>query len=275
MTSTNIHPTAIVGKHAELDTGVTIGPYAIIGENVKIGKNTCVHSHALIQGYTTIGESNQIFSFAAVGNPPQDLKYKGEKTTLEIGDQNIIREYVTMQPGTVQGGSKTVVGNENLFMNYVHIAHDCLIGNQNVLANGTQLAGHVTIQNMAILGGLCAVHQFVIIGDMSMVAGGCMLKLDLPPYCIADGFKSGLRGLNIIALQRRNISAEVRAAIKNAYKVIFLDNNPTVEEAIAQIAQNDLSYPEIQNFISFIRNSKRGVTRPIFSNKNGDTGDDA
>lgn len=268
-----IHHTAIIDKHAELDTGVTVGPYAIIGEHVKIGKNTHVHSHALIQGHTTIGEDNQIFSFASIGNPPQDLKYKGEKTTLEIGNKNIIREYVTMQPGTVQGGGKTIVGNENLFMAYVHVAHDCIVGNQNVLANGTQLAGHVTVQNMTVLGGLSAVHQFVVVGDMGMISGASMLKQDLPPYCMADGFRAYLRGLNSVALQRRNVSPEARAAIKNAYKVIFMDNHPTIDDAIAHLAKEDLNHSEIQNFISFIRNSKRGVIRPI-SAKNGDIGDE-
>ena len=271
---TLIHSTAIIEKGAELDTSVTVGPYAVIGEHVKIGKNTHVHSHALIQGYTTLGEDNQIFSFASVGNPPQDLKYKGEKTTLEIGNKNIIREYVTMQPGTVQGGGKTTVGNENLFMAYVHIAHDCIVGNQNVFANGATLAGHVTVQNKAVLGGLVAVHQFVVVGDMGMISGGSMLKLDLPPYCVADGFRASLRGLNIIALQRRDVVPEVRNAIKNVYKIIFMDNHPTIEDAITQISHEDLTYPEIQSFISFIRNSKRGVIRPISSTKNGELGDE-
>lgn len=273
MASGLIHPTAIIDKGAELDTSVTVGPYAIIGKNVKIGKNTSIHSHALLQGYTTIGEDNQIFSFASIGNPPQDLKYKGEKTTLEIGNKNIIREYVTMQPGTIQGGSKTIVGDENLFMSYVHVAHDCIIGNQNVLANGTQLAGHVTVQNMAILGGLVAVHQFVVVGDMGMISGGSMLKQDLPPYCMADGFRAGLRGLNSVALQRRNVSPAARNAIKNAYKTIFLDNHPTIEDAVTHIPPEDLNYIEIQTFISFIRNSKRGVIRPLSLSRNSELND--
>ncbi|MES2614578.1 MAG: acyl-ACP--UDP-N-acetylglucosamine O-acyltransferase [Bdellovibrionota bacterium] len=274
MASVNIHPTALVAEGAELDEGVVVGPYSVIGKHVKVGKNTIIHSHALLQGHTILGEENQIFSFSSVGNPPQDLKYKGEKTLLEIGNKNTIREYVTMQPGTIQGGGKTVIGNENLFMAYVHVAHDCIIGSQNVLANGVQLAGHVTIQNMAILGGLAAVHQFVVVGNMSMLSGGTMLKQDLPPYCIADGFRSSLRGLNIVALQRRNVSPEARTAIKNMYKIIFLDNHPTVETAISQIPQEDLNHSEIQNFISFIRNSKRGVTRPQSSLKNGELSDE-
>ncbi len=273
MSSVDIHPTAVIDKGAELDTGVTVGAYAVIGKDVKIGKNSIIHPHALIKGCTTVGEESQIFSFAAVGNPPQDLKYKGENTTLEIGKKNIIREYVTLQPGTIQGGGKTIIGDENLFMAYVHVAHDCIIGNQNVLANGTQLAGHVTIQNMAITGGLSAIHQFVVVGNMGMIAGGTMLKQDLPPYCIADGFRARLRGLNIVALQRRNIPQVNRNALKNVYKIMFINNNSTVDDAIAKITSSDLNYPEVQILITFIKNSKRGVTRPSV-NKNGDNGDE-
>jgi UDP-N-acetylglucosamine acyltransferase len=179
-----------------------------------------------------------------------------------------------MQPGTVTGGGKTIVGDENLLMAYVHVAHDCLIGNHNVLANGTQLAGHVTIQNMAVLGGLSAVHQFTMIGDMAIISGGARVKKDTPPYCVVDGFQAVLRGLNTIALQRRNVSLEARVAIKNAYKIIFLDGHATIQEAIAQISMQDLSYFEVQNFVTFIQNSKRGVLRPLSSSKNGELGDE-
>jgi UDP-N-acetylglucosamine acyltransferase len=263
--TTNIHPTAIIDKAAQLDPSVTVGPYAIIGPNVKIGKNTKVHAHALIDGYTTIGEENEIYSFAAVGNPPQDLKYKGEPTTLEIGNKNIIREYVTMQPGTVQGGGKTVIGNGNLFMAYSHVAHDCIVGNSNVLANGTQLAGHVTIHNMAVLGGLVAVHQFSVIGDMVMVAGGSIIRKDVPPYCVADGFRASLRGLNTVALYRRNLPPNVRAAIKSVYKIVFMDQHPTIEIALSHIPKELMELKEIQYFTAFILESKRGVSRPISS----------
>ena len=262
---TLIHPTALIHNKAELDSSVTVGPYAIIGENVKVGKNTKIHSHALLQGHTTIGEENEIYSFAAVGNPPQDLKYKGEKTTLEIGNKNIIREYVTMQPGTVQGGGKTIVGHENLLMAYTHIAHDCVVGNLNVLANGTQLAGHVTIHNMVVLGGLVAVHQFVVVGDMCMASGGSIIRKDIPPFCMADGFRAGLRGLNTVALYRRNVAPNVRSAIKNAYKIIFMENFPTIEDALRHIPEEDMKHSEIKYFTSFIRDSKRGVTRPLAS----------
>ncbi len=179
-----------------------------------------------------------------------------------------------MQPGTVQGGGKTTVGNNNLFMAYVHVAHDCIVGDQNVLANCAQLAGHVTIQNMTVLGGVCAVHQFVVVGDMAMVAGGSMLKQDLPPFCMADGFRAGLRGLNSIALQRRNISAQARVAIKNVYKIIFSDNHPTIQDAIKHVDPSDASYAEVQKFINFIRDSKRGVIRPLSAMRSGEYADE-
>lgn len=261
-TSVQIHPTAIVEKGAELDVNVQIGPYAIIGKDVKIGKNTHVHAHALVTGHTTIGEENQIFSFASIGNPPQDLKYKGEPTVLEIGNKNAIRECVTLQPGTVQGGGKTCIGNENLLMAYSHVAHDCMIGNSNVIANGVQLAGHVTIDNMVTLGGLTAVHQFVHIGDMVMTGGGSMVILDIPPYCIAEGNRASLRGLNLIAMQRRHVSSEARDMIKKVYKVIFLETHPTVDLALAKISDDALAYPEVKKFIEFIQLSKRGIARP-------------
>lgn len=255
-----LHPTAVVEKGAELDSGVTIGPYAIIGSNVKIAKNTVIHSHAVIQGHTTIGEGNQIFSFAAIGNPPQDLKYKGEPTTLEIGHRNIIRECTTLQLGTVQGGGRTVIGNENLLMAYVHVAHDCVVGNQNVIANGTQLAGHVTIHNMAVIAGLTAIHQFVHVGDLAMTGGGSMVVQDIPPFCIAEGNRANLRGLNVIGMQRRGMDAAVRDAVKKAYKIIF--SSPTLDAALEQIDNALLKHPQVEKFVHFIKNSTRGVARP-------------
>ncbi|RDB35267.1 acyl-ACP--UDP-N-acetylglucosamine O-acyltransferase [Spirobacillus cienkowskii] len=258
--SVKIHPTAIIEDGAEIDTGVTIGPYAIIGKHVRIAKNTQIHAHSLITGHTHIGEENQIYSYASVGNTPQDLKYKGEPTQLIIGDRNIIREFTTLQPGTVQGGGKTTIGNENLFMAYTHIAHDCFVGNQNILANGTQLAGHVTIHNMTVIGGLSAVHQFVHIGDMAMLAGGTLAHKDIPPYCMSEGrFNSlALRGLNFEGLRRRNISLDTRNALKEAYKRIFLKSTITIDDVFNSISHL-MHIPEIDNFVNFIKNSKRGV----------------
>ncbi|APJ04831.1 acyl-ACP--UDP-N-acetylglucosamine O-acyltransferase [Silvanigrella aquatica] len=261
LSSVQIHPTAIIEQGAEIDVGVEIGAYVIIGKHVKIGKNTRIHAHALINGHTFIGEENEVYSYAAVGNPPQDLKYKGEPTVLEIGTRNIIREFTTLQPGTVQGGGKTTIGNENLFMAYTHVAHDCTVGNQNILANGVQLAGHVTIHNMTVLGGLSAVHQFVHIGDMAMLAGGSLTVKDIPPYCMSEGGRAILRGLNMEGMRRRNISTEVRNAIKNAYKIFFYQGHPTTEAALEAIGSL-MSFPEVEKFAHFIRDSKRGVAHP-------------
>jgi UDP-N-acetylglucosamine acyltransferase len=264
--SVQIHPTAIIEQGAEIDTGVSIGPYAIIGKNVKIGKNTQIHSHALITGHTFIGEETKVFSFASVGNPPQDLKYKGEPTLLEIGNKNIIREYTTLQPGTIQGGGITTIGNENLFMAYTHVAHDCTVGSQNVLANGVQLAGHVTIHNMTVLGGLSAVHQFVHIGDMAMLAGGSLTVKDIPPYCMSEGGRAVLRGLNMEGMRRRNISTEARNALKAAYKTFFFKGHPTIENALNSISHL-MSFPEVEKFANFIKSSKRGIAPPQVFNK--------
>ncbi len=264
--SVNIHPTAIIEQGAEIDTGVTIGPYAIIGKNVNIGKNTKIHSHALITGHTYLGEENEIFSFASIGNKPQDLKYKNEPTLLIIGNKNIVREYVTLQPGTVQGGGKTTIGNENLFMAYSHVAHDCSVGNQNVFANGVQLAGHVTIHNMTVIGGLCAVHQFVHIGDMAMLAGGSLTVKDIPPYCMSEGGRAILRGLNMEGMRRRNVSVEARNAVKTAYKTFFLKGHPTIEEALNSISHL-MNFPEVEKFANFIKNSKRGIAHPNVTGK--------
>ncbi|KAB8028463.1 acyl-ACP--UDP-N-acetylglucosamine O-acyltransferase [Fluviispira multicolorata] len=259
--STQIHPTAIIEDGAELDSGVIIGPYATIGKNVKIGKGTEVHGHALVTGHTTIGEYNTIFSYASVGNIPQDLKYKGEPTQLIVGNKNIIREFTTLQTGTIQGGGKTEIGDENLFMNYVHVAHDCLIGNQNIFANVVQLAGHVTIHNKVTIGGICAVHQYVHIGDMAMLAAGSVTVKDVPPYCMAEGGRAILRGLNMEGLRRRNVSSEARNALKAAYKVFFYHGHPTIEESIASLSEL-IHFQEVKKFADFIRNSKRGVAHP-------------
>ncbi len=261
--SVKIHPTAVVNEGAELDEGVEIGPYAIIGSNVKLGKSTKVHGHALVTGHTTMGPENEVFSYASVGNTPQDLKYKGEPTTLEVGAKNVFREFVTVQPGTVTGIGTTKIGNGNLIMAYVHIAHDCILGNQNVLTNLTQLSGHVTVGNNVVFGGVTAVHQHTTIGDRAMTAGGTIFSLDLPPYCVAMGYRGGLRGLNIVGLQRAGVNSATRAAIKEAYKIVFLENHGTIQSALANVPERLLEINEVKSFIDFIRNSKQGVMRPF------------
>lgn len=261
-----VHSTAILDPKAELDSGVEIGAYAIIGPHVKIGKNTKIHHHALILGHTTLGSENEVYSFASVGNVPQDLKYKGEPTTLEIGNNNIIREYVTMQPGTAAGISTTKVGNGNLFMAYVHVAHDCVIGNSNIFANLTQLSGHVCVGNYVVFGGLSAVHQFTRIGDYVMTGGAALIGLDVPPFCVAEGNRGGfrgLRGLNTVGLQRAGLNSEIRTAIKTAYKIVFLDRHATLREAFDKFPKEIITIPQIKLFQEFILDSKRGVMRPM------------
>ena len=183
----SIHSTAIVSRSAEIAKDVQVGPYSVIGPNVKIDSGTWVGAHVVVEGHTTIGKNNRLFQFASVGSAPQDLKYKGEPTLLIIGNSNIIREYVTIQPGTIQANGKTVVGDGNLFMASSHVGHDSIVGNGNVFANNVALAGHVTIQNKVIIGGMVGIHQFCTIGDHAMLSGGSMVVKDIPPYCIAQG----------------------------------------------------------------------------------------
>lgn len=262
-TETFIHPTAIVEKGAELGVGVHIGPYAIVGPHVKLGDGCWVQSHALISGHTSMGEKNEIFAFASVGNVPQDLKHKGEITTLEIGRENKIREYCTLQPGTVNGGGKTVIGDGNLLMAYTHVAHDCFLGNKNIMANGAQLAGHVTIHNEAIVSSLAGVHQFCRIGDNSLIAAGAMVAQDVPPFVLVQGDRATVRGLNVVGLKRKGFTAEKLRALKNAYRIMFLTGAPTVDGALEECRkQGLLEHSEIVSFVEFIKSSKRGVSRP-------------
>ncbi|MDH3444884.1 MAG: acyl-ACP--UDP-N-acetylglucosamine O-acyltransferase, partial [Deltaproteobacteria bacterium] len=198
-----LHATAVVDRKAEIDADVDIGPYCVIGPGVKIGKGTKLKSHVVVEGRTTLGEENVIFPFATVGMIPQDLKYKGEPSELLIGDRNTIREYASLNPGTLGGGMVTRIGNQNLLMMYCHIAHDCILGNGNVIANGATLGGHVIIENYVIVGGLVGIHQFVKIGSGAILGAGSMVSKDVPPFCNATGDRARLRGLNLEGLRRR------------------------------------------------------------------------
>lgn len=255
-----IHPTAIIHEGAQIAEGVEIGPYAIIGEHVSIGSGTTVGPHTVIEGWTEIGRDNRIFQFASIGAPPQDLKYQGEKALLKIGDRNTVREFATLHRGTSDGGGETIIGNDNLFMAYSHVAHDCILGNQVILANGATLAGHVTIDDFAILGGLCAVHQFTRIGAHVMISGGSMVTQDVPPFSIAQGDRAKTVGINQIGLKRRGFSEEAIRCIKQAYKLIFRSGLRT-EEALDQIGAEMKDCPEVEEFSDFIRKSTRGVAR--------------
>lgn len=255
-----IHATAIVHPDAKIAPGVEIGPYAVIGEHVSLGEGTTVGPHAVIEGWTEIGRDNRIFQFASVGAAPQDLKYHGEKSYLRIGDRNMVREFVTLHRGTESGGGETIIGNDNLFMAYSHVAHDCIVGNRVILANGATLAGHVQVDDFAILGGLSAVHQFTRVGAHVMVSGGSMVAQDIPPYTIAQGDRAKTVGLNLVGLKRRGFSEESLRAIKKAYKIIFR-SGLRQEEALQKIAEELSSGPELDLFVDFIKNSQRGVAR--------------
>jgi UDP-N-acetylglucosamine acyltransferase len=255
-----IHATAIVDSHAELDPSVEVGPYAVIGPQVRIGAGTQVGPHAVIEGRTRIGKHNRIFQFAALGAIPQDLKYAGEPTELEIGDENQIREFTTLHIGTTGGGGVTRLGNRNLIMANAHVAHDCQIGNQVVLANGVALAGHVEVRDHAILGGLSAVHQFTRIGEYAFLAGGAMVAMDVPPYCMAQGDRAELTGLNTVGLSRNGFSPEVIGHIKAAYRLLFRCGLQ-MQEALAKVKAEIPLVPEVALLTDFIEASDRGVTR--------------
>ncbi len=258
-----IHPTAIIDGSAILASDVQVGPYAIIGKHVTIGKGTSVGAHTVIGDWTEIGENNQIFHQASVGAPPQDLKYRGEECWTRIGDNNMIREFATIHRGTVTGHAETIIGNNNMFMSYSHVAHDCRIGNGVVMANVATLAGHVTIEDNVILGGLVAVHQFTSIGMNAMIGGGTMVSLDILPYTIATSARrrdTKLRGLNLIGLKRRGFSVETINKMKKAYKTLFMAGLK-LPDALARIKTEITGCPEVDYLVAFIENSKRGICR--------------
>ena len=255
-----IHPTAIIQTGAKLAENVSIGPYTVVGEHVVIGSGTTVASHVVIEGWTEIGCDNQIYQFSSIGAAPQDLKYAGQETYLKIGDRNRFREFTTLNRGTAEGGGLTSVGNDNLFMAYSHVAHDCIVHDHVVLANGATLAGHVEIESAAILGGLTAIHQFCRVGCNSMTSGGSMVSQDIPPYTVAQGDRAKTVGLNLIGLKRRGFSEEAVRGIKKAYRMIFR-SGLRLEEALEKIDAEIEMSPELDHFVSFIKNSQRGIAR--------------
>ncbi len=259
----------MVAPGAELAEGVEIGPFAVIGPEVRIGRGTRVGAHAVIEGRTTIGERNRIFQFAALGAIPQDLKYHGEQTTLVIGDENQIREFTTMHIGTEGGGGVTSVGNRNLFMNFSHVAHDCQIGNRVIFANGATLAGHVIVEDHVIVGGLSAVHQFVRLGESSMLGGGAMVVQDVPPFCVVQGDRAGLVGLNVEGLRRRGFTDEDLRALRAAYRALFR-SGLTVRDAIRKMRDEQTPGAAAERLLLFVESSKRGICR-----LRGEAGDDA
>ncbi len=251
-----IHASAVIEDGAIIGDNVSVGPFAYIGANVKIGDNTTVASHAVIEGHTTIGKGNRIFSHSAVGTIPQDLKFAGEHVELIIGDNNTIREFTLLNPGTEGGGSVTKIGNGNLLMGYVHLGHDVIIGDNCILANGATLAGHVELGNHVVIGGLTPIHQFVHIGDYAMIGGASALSQDIPPFCLAEGNRANLRGLNLTGL-RRAMKREDINALKTAYKELFEEGNPLQE--IAQSIFQSTNSEKVKQLCEFIMASKRGI----------------
>ncbi len=260
MLAPKIHATAIVDATAELDSSVEIGAYSIIGANVKIDAGTRIAGHVMINGPTVIGKNNHIFQYSSLGEAPQDKKYNGEPTSLEIGDNNTIREFCTFNRGTVQDKSITKIGSDNWIMAYVHIAHDCQIGNHTILANNASLAGHVDINDYAILGGFTLIHQFCKIGSHVITAVGSVVFKDIPPYVTAAGYEAKPHGINAEGLKRRGFSSESILQIKRAYKALYR-NGLTLDEAKIELATMQKNTPEIKLLTDFLNISTRGIVR--------------
>lgn len=258
-----IHPTAVIDKEAELDSSVSVGPYAILNGKVRIDAGTAIAGHAVISGPTTIGKNNRISSFATVGADPQDLKYDGEPTILEIGDGNKIREYASIHRGTVQGGGKTVIGDNNLLMSYIHIAHDCIIGNGVIMSNVATMAGHVHVGDCATIGGLVAVHQFGRVGKYSYIGGVSGINLDVPPFVIITGTRNRTRisGINKVGLKRKGFSRDTIGKIDTAYKIIFRSPDLLLKDALILAKREVTDCPAVDELVEFFEKSQRGVVR--------------
>ncbi len=254
-----IHSSAIVASKAKISPSAIVGPYSIIGDKVNIGANTVIGAHCVIEGNTIIGNSCQIFTGAVIGSRPQDLKFKGEDVFLEIGSNNIIREYCTLNPGTGEGG-KTTVGDHNLLMAYSHVAHDCRVGNDCVLANNSTLAGHVTIEDKAVIGGLVAIHQFVRVGMLSIIGGCSKVVQDIPPFSTCDGHPARVYGLNLIGLRRKGVNRESIKQIDQAFKLVF-NSGLSAKHAVEKVEKELAKTAEIKYLVNFIKSSERGLAR--------------
>ncbi len=258
--STLIDPRAVVDPSAVIADDVTIGPFSIIGPDVVIGDATWVGPHVVINGPTTIGRENRIFQFASVGEIPQDRKYAGEPTRLEIGDRNVIREYVSINRGTVQEEGVTRIGSDNWIMAYVHIAHDCMIGDHTIFANNASLAGHVSIADYTILGGFTLVHQFCSIGAYAFSSFGSVISKDVPPYVMVAGNPAKARGLNVEGLKRNGFSGAAQKALRDAYKIIYRSNYK-LDEALSILRSKVEGHDELAILVSFIEKQTRGIVR--------------
>lgn len=261
----NIHPTALVDRKAKLASGVTVGPYCIIGPDVEVGQDTEFGPHCVVDGHTVVGRDNTFYRFCSVGGMPQDKKYAGEPTRLEIGDGNMFREYVTLNTGTVQDVGTTRLGSDNWVMAYVHVAHDCQIGSHTILANGVQMGGHVHVGDWAIVGGLAAVHQFGKIGAHAMVGGSSALHKDVPPYVMGSGNPCVPVGMNVEGLKRRGFSPDAISAVREAYKILYR-RGLSLDEARAQIGEKCAAGADVESalrtLLEFLDTSDRGIIRP-------------
>ena len=258
-----IHPTAVIHPKALLADDVEVGPYSVVGEHVSIGKGTKVSSHVCIDGWTEIGERCELHPFVSVGGPPQHMQYKNEATKVVIGHDNVLREYVTVNRATLQGGGTTTIGDHNFLMAYVHVAHDCHLGDHLILANAASLAGHITIGDHAIIGGLSGIHQYVRIGAYSMVGGCCALGQDLPPFMrAAGGYRARMYGLNSIGLRRHGFSADRISTLKQAYEVLFRSGH-RVAEAVKLARQSFGQHQDVMQVVDFMEGTKRGICRSV------------
>ena len=255
-----IHPTAIVDPGSKIGANVKIGPYSLIGPDVEIGDNTEIGPHVIIKGHTRIGRDNRIFQFCSLGEAPQDKKYAGEPTRLEIGDRNTIREFCTFNLGTVQDAGVTKIGDDNWIMAYVHIAHDCIVGNKTIFANGASLAGHVVVEDWVIFGGFTGIHQFCHIGAHVMTAASTLVLQDVPPYVMAAGNTAQPYGIHVEGLKRRSFSAESITALKRAYRTLY-KSGLLLDEAKAKLAEDAKTQPDVLRMVEFLETSKRGIIR--------------
>ena len=255
-----IHPTAIISKSAKLDSSVEVGPYSVIHDNVMIDSNTVIESHAVIKNHTTIGKNNHIYQFASIGEDPQDLKYKGEDSELIIGDNNIFREYSTVNRGTVTGINKTIIGSNNLFMAYTHVAHDCVIKDHCILSNAASLAGHVTLGKSVSLGGFTLVHQFCDIGDYAFSGLGTVISRDVTPFTLVAGNHAQAYKINSAGLKRKGFSDEVIRSLEKTFKLFVKSksNRSQVNESFKKLG---IDCQEVDYFIDFVNSSERGITR--------------
>ncbi len=255
--TTAVHPTALVSPDAELAEDVTVGPYAVVGPEVRLGRGTSVGAHAHLQGPATLGEENRIFPFAVVGFDPQDLKYRGERTRLAVGSRNVFREFCTIHRGTIGGRGETIIGDENLFMAYSHVAHDCRIGSRSVLANYVGLAGHIDVGDCAFLGAYVGCHQFIRVGNHAYVGAFTVIRQDVLPYCKTDGVEAKTYGINTIGLKRRGFTPERLEALEKAYRILVRSKLNT-SQALERIEAELAGHEDIEYLVQFIREGQRG-----------------